>query len=151
MSTVMYCYWIEKGKEFEVAEKVRNFLEENWFIFQAKPDKMSEVMELIYDNEDRFTARMQLFPVSNDHYLARFLIDTYIIENNYKQLELEPCYYDNRSDMPEEWEPNKIYAEIIDGLISKQKYYIIPLVDPAYINLFYFRQAKNSKVLEKSD
>lgn len=140
MSTVMYCYWVDRGSEFELANKVRKFLWQEYFIFNVPHDNLNNLIQLLIKYEGKYDINMQLFPVLPDRYLVRFLTSSFVIENNHELLGLEPCFYDDRTDVPPEDEENEKYANRVDELIKDKKYYIIPIVEELDIIDYYFKQ-----------
>ena len=135
MSTVMYCYWVEKDKLFQVADEIRKFCYSKMFVFDFAP---KQIVALSNDSEHH--VNIQVFDVNDENrYLVRFLSNSYLIENNAELFDIESCFYDNRSDMTEDEMKNEKYAEMIDRLIDEYHYFIVPVVDAfGMVNHAYF-------------
>jgi hypothetical protein len=141
MSTVMYCYWIDKDKLSDFAKELSEFWKANHWIFnKARKYKFDDIMELSKNEE--FHVDLQLFDVEPGKWLLRILSSGYFIQNHIDQFScLEPCSYDDRTDIPDEDLGNKNYAEMVDKLIGKKEYYIIPIIYEVEITYNYFMTA----------
>lgn len=129
MSTVMYCFWVDKNKLFELRNKVAEFWKENNINFtHSYSFDFDKIIERSKDEENH--VEFQLFDIFPEKWLVRILSSGYLILNNMEKFDeyLEPCFYDNRSDMDDDEIKNEKYAILLDELINLKEYYLIPVI-----------------------
>lgn len=142
MSAVMYCYSVPIKEWWGFVEGVRNYYLEHNSILRSilESDKHYSVLDEL---EDTIKVELQVFCMGED-YLFRVLEHGHFFLNNYKGFPVPPesVFYDDRTDVPKEDEPNKEVAKEVDELIDKRRYFLYPLIDRGLVSWERFKKRK---------
>lgn len=133
MSTVMYCYKINKDDWWEFFGKMRNhYINESVTMKLAmayqKEESGHDFWKFCQDDENHIS--VQLFDF-NDDWIFRVLETGYYFANKHKELfsELGEVFYDNRTAIPLENEANEAIADRIDVLMRQKRYFMAYILD----------------------
>jgi hypothetical protein len=141
----MYCYRVDKAKLWEVVDQVRAWYEKESAVYyllgKYREDRTSQeswkkAHELARNQQNH--VELQLFD-EGESWLFRVLEQGYSFMNHYEKMEwgVHPVFYDDRSDMPEEWETNYETTEWLDDLISKGHYFMVSIVDQNRLDSYF--------------
>jgi hypothetical protein len=132
MSTQLYTFKVPKNSVFTFADSIRaHVLETHKYLIEKGDFK---TVDFIQDHKDEYTIDLQFFDVNNgikgykDVYIVRVLEHAYLVKNWLWCLKHPMCNYDDRSDIPRRDQGNKKIAQIVDDLIEKRHYFIVPAV-----------------------
>lgn len=141
----MYSYRLPKDKWWEFANECRRFYEENHpvasMILRAahkarslppedKSAKLVDILDAVHKAQE-WTVDLQLFD-EGDTYLIRPLERGWFFLNSHEQWRtrfgLEQVFYDDRSDVPAEQEPNRDVSLWCDDKIARGEFLLYQVV-----------------------
>jgi glutaredoxin 2 len=78
-----------------------------------------------------------------EDWLFRVLGQGYYFMNNWDKFDVTPVFYDNRTDIPLEHEPNEEIADWLDIQIRQRNYLVNPIVDYSILSEYMWKRAFN--------
>jgi hypothetical protein len=145
MSTKLYTFKVPKNSVFTFADSIRaHVLEQRKHLIEKGDFK---TVDFIQEHKDEYEVELQFFDVNNgikaykDTYIVRVLEAGYLVHNWLWGLKHPTCNYDDRTDIPKRDQGNKRIAEIVDDLIEKRHYFVVPAVSVAdYLQAIFRRE-----------
>lgn len=75
------------------------------------------------------TVRLQVFPINQEYLLFRVLENGYFFLNQHEDWPVvRPCFYDDRSDVSPRERRNLKFADRMDEMIRKGRYFIFQVI-----------------------
>lgn len=161
MSTVMYSYRLPKDRWWDFARACRTaYLDEHPLPMafsmssksaqnldpKGKAERLGKILDTI-KNLDEWMVDLQLFD-EGDTYLIRPLERGYFFLNHHRAWEdnfgLEPVFYDDRSDVPTEQEPNREVSRWCDEKIEAGEYLLYSVISEDALSNIVFDNILNS-------
>ena len=144
MSTKMYAYRVEKAQLWPLVDQVRDWYEKNEAVFYLMDAHRKTRANQELSAAEHFAAwsagqdlaadrgnyvELQLFD-EGDTWLCRVLERGYAFMNHYEKEHwpIEGVFYDDRSDMPEEWEKNLATVDWMEEKIQARHWFCVDIV-----------------------
>ena len=129
MSTKLYAYTVKKDKLWEVADTLRKqFPDGKWDDWiETMQTSTTLTQEVIRGHKE---IHLQIFELDLDYYIFRVIEEGWAVENfiaKHPELPVSNCFYDDRSDQSPEQEANIRYVNIVDDLVEKRRYFMVPV------------------------
>lgn len=153
MSTVMYAYRIRKKGFWSFFDKIRTEYQEDslasLFVRSIHDEIINQRMkyrEALDDiKKDGPEVKLQVFERGN-YFIFRVLEASYhFLNNSHKYSEIEPVFYDGRTDIPSEHKKNIKVADWMDEEIRQGHYFIVYIVDCDDMNKWLWDLAQQWK------
>lgn len=139
MSTVFYGYRIKKRDFWSFLDKVRTEYKRDSLsllrvqvLYKAiisETIKYHEALTDLKKNEEVTVVRLQLFDRGNYFYFRVLECGYYFMNRHEEWSEVEPVFYDSRTDIPPEHKKNRKIVDWIDNEIRQRHYFIAHIVD----------------------
>jgi len=137
MSTVMYCYRVPNVQLWPFLDALRAYYAEQNMAYTVMGEIARQAdLDTALPHARQWAAHtelhvtVQLFQDS-DTWLLRVLESGYFFLNHWQQFAayVTPVFYDDRSDVAADEEPNAPIAEWLDAQIAGKRYLLAPIID----------------------